>query len=66
LKTDAVWNASTFRTDASTLRAELNDVVRLRNEVMHFRKHSDHTMAVRSRLPAIVDEVKSLTRGLNG
>lgn len=64
LNTDTVWKASSFRTDAATLRAELNDVARLRNEVMHFRKHSAHTLAVGSRLSAVVGELKSLTRGL--
>lgn len=64
LKTDAVWEASSFRTDAATLRKELNDVAQLRNEIMHFRKHSDHTLGVRSRLPFIVNEVKALSRGL--
>lgn len=64
LSIDAIWEVSSFRTDPRTLRHHLGLVAQLRNEIMHFRKHSDETEAVRDRLGFVVDEIRSLIQGL--
>lgn len=61
---DAIWQASTFRTDPKTLRADLGLTAQLRNEIMHFRKHSAATEALRDRLPYVIAEVGSVIEGL--
>lgn len=66
LSIDAIWEASSFRTDPTTLRHHLGLVAQLRNEIMHFRKHSEETEAVRDRLGFVIDEIRSLLQGLPG
>ncbi len=64
LSLGVVWSASSFRTDPTALRADLNLAAQLRNEIMHFREHTPKTEAVRDRLPFVIAELRSAIDGL--
>ncbi|MEW1962956.1 CBS domain-containing protein [Microbacterium sp. NPDC077644] len=64
LSMEALWKGSSFRTDPSALRADLNLAAQLRNEIMHFRDHTPKTEAVRDRLPFVIAELRSVLDGL--